>query len=183
MGGGGGGGRGRKSVAIDDVTCHQCVKLHAFEKSREIQFVPPDGQFDLMQYRVTSNLKMPFSVSAIVNEIGGTKVDYRVSITANYPSTIMGTKVVVRIPTPANTAQQQVRVKFGKVKYDATGNTFNWVIKRFPGGQTYDFTANVSLISTLVKKTWARPPITLDFDVPVTSSGLQVRFLRVIEPK
>ena len=89
----------------------------------------------------------------------------------------------MRIPTPANTAQQQVRVKFGKVKYDATGNTFNWVIKRFPGGQTYDFTANVSLISTLVKKTWARPPITLHFDVPVTSSGLQVRFLRVIEPK
>lgn len=38
-----------QGVAIDDVTCHQCVKLHAFEKTREIQFVPPDGQFDLMQ--------------------------------------------------------------------------------------------------------------------------------------
>ena len=82
IGGGsqGGGRSGKKSVAIDDVTCHQCVKLHAFEKSREIQFVPPDGQFDLMQYRVTSNLKMPFTVSAIVNELGGTKVDYRVQV-------------------------------------------------------------------------------------------------------
>lgn len=76
----------RKSVAIDDVTCHQCVKLHAFEKTREIQFVPPvkggiffffflllnnkkDGTFELMNYRVTSNLKMPFTVSAIVNGV------------------------------------------------------------------------------------------------------------------
>jgi AP-2 complex subunit mu-1 len=104
---------GRKSVAIDDVTCHQCVKLHAFEKTREIQFVPPDGAFDLMQvrmrrffasqfffliffllqYRVTSNLKMPFIVSAIVNELGGTRVDYRVQVTSQYPPDITGTKV------------------------------------------------------------------------------------------
>jgi AP-2 complex subunit mu-1 len=96
---------------------------------------------------------------------------------------IVGTKVVLKIPTPANTAQQQVRVKFGKVKYDATGNCFNWIIKKFPGGQTYDFTASVTLISTLVKKSWSRPPISMEFDVPVMASGLQVRFLKVIEPK
>jgi len=174
---------GRKSVAIDDVTCHQCVKLHAFEKTREIQFVPPDGAFDLMQYRVTSNLKMPFIVSAIVNELGGTRVDYRVQVTSQYPPDITGTKVVLHIPTPASTAQQVVRVKMGKVRYDATNNCFNWSIKRFPGGQTFDLTASVTLISTLQKKVWSRPPISMDFEVPVTASGLQVRFLKVVEQK
>lgn len=203
-----------KSVAIDDVTCHQCVKLHAFEKSREIQFVPPDGAFELMNYRVTSNLKMPFTVSAIVNEIGGTRVDYRVRIQSNYGMdsevlfslsskligpTIYGTKVVLKIPTPQNTAQQQVKVKYGKVKYDATGNSFNWIIKKFPGnflllslmshsffkqGQmAFDLIASVTLIATLVKKTWSRPPISMEFEVPAMSSGLQVRFLKVVEPK
>jgi hypothetical protein len=42
---------------------------------------------------VTSNLKMPFIVSAIVNELGGTRVDYRVQVTSQYPPDITGTKV------------------------------------------------------------------------------------------
>lgn len=173
----------RSEVAIDDVTCHQCVKLHAFEKSRVIQFTPPDGEFDLMNYRVTSNLKMPFNVSAIVNEIGGTKVDYRVSVQSNYNPSVEGKKVVINIPVPPNTAQHKVKVRVGKVNYDPTNNVFRWVIKKFPGRQAYDLTASVSLMSTLNKKTWSRPPISMQFEVPSTASGLRVRFLRVEESK
>jgi len=173
----------RKSVAIDDVTCHQCVKLHQFEKTREIQFVPPDGAFELMNYRVTSSLRMPFTVSAIVNEIGGTRVDYRVRLASNYSPTVYGTKVVLKIPTPPNTAQQQVRVKMGKVKYDATENAFLWILKRLPGQQAFDFVASVTLMQTVVKKAWSRPPISMEFEVPEMASGLMVQFLRVVEPK
>ena len=44
-------------------------------------------------------------------------------------------------------------------------------------------TASVTLISLLQKKNWARPPIAMSFEVPITASGLQVRFLKVVEQK
>ena len=43
------GNKDRKSVAIDDCTFHQCVKLSKFESERSISFIPPDGEFELMR--------------------------------------------------------------------------------------------------------------------------------------
>jgi AP-1 complex subunit mu len=40
-----------KSVEMEDVTFHQCVKLAQYESNRTISFVPPDGDFELMSYR------------------------------------------------------------------------------------------------------------------------------------
>jgi len=37
---------------------------------------------------------------------------------------------------------------------------------------------------TIEKKQWSRPPISMTFQVPMfTASGLQVRFLKVLEQK
>lgn len=45
-------GRGKsKSVELEDVKFHQCVRLSRFENDRTISFIPPDGEFDLMTYR------------------------------------------------------------------------------------------------------------------------------------
>jgi AP-2 complex subunit mu-1 len=33
------------------------------------------------------------------------------------------------------------------------------------------------------KKKWTRPPISMDFEVPFACSGLQVTYLRLLEPK
>ena len=37
-----------KSVDLEDIKFHQCVRLTSFEKDRTISFIPPDGAFDLM---------------------------------------------------------------------------------------------------------------------------------------
>ena len=45
-------GRGKsKSVELEDVKFHQCVRLSRFENDRTISFIPPDGEFELMSYR------------------------------------------------------------------------------------------------------------------------------------
>ena len=43
-------GRGtkNKSVDLEDIKFHQCVRLTRFENDRTISFIPPDGNFDLM---------------------------------------------------------------------------------------------------------------------------------------
>lgn len=37
---------------MEDVKFHQCVRLSRFENDRTISFIPPDGEFELMSYRL-----------------------------------------------------------------------------------------------------------------------------------
>lgn len=42
-------GSGKQSIAIDDCTFHQCVRLSKFDSERSISFIPPDGEYELMR--------------------------------------------------------------------------------------------------------------------------------------
>lgn len=44
-----------KSVELEDVKFHQCVRLSRFENDRTISFIPPDGEFELMSYRLNTH--------------------------------------------------------------------------------------------------------------------------------
>ncbi len=43
---------GAGGVELDDCQFHQCVKLARAENERTINFVPPDGEFEMMRYYV-----------------------------------------------------------------------------------------------------------------------------------
>ena len=50
-------GRGKsKSVELEDVKFHQCVRLSRFDNDRTISFIPPDGEFELMSYRLNTHV-------------------------------------------------------------------------------------------------------------------------------
>ena len=51
-----------KGISIEDIRFHQCVKLSDYNKDRTITFIPPDGVFELMTYRVNENVIIPFKI-------------------------------------------------------------------------------------------------------------------------
>lgn len=170
------------SVTLEDCQFHQCVKLGRFDADRTISFVPPDGEFELMRYRATDNVNLPFKVHPIVREIGTTKVEYSIAIKANYGPKLFATNVVVRIPTPLNTAKITERTSQGRAKYEPEQNNIVWKIARFSGQCEYALTAEATLTTTTQQKTWSRPPLNLSFSLLMfTSSGLLVRYLKVFE--
>eukprot|EP01135_Chromosphaera_perkinsii_P003785 Nk52_evm31s255 gene=Nk52_evmTU31s255 len=182
--GGGGGGGGANAIQIDDVAFHQCVKLGKYESDRSISFVPPDGEFELMRYRTTSHVDLPFRVIPIVKDISSSRIEAKVVVKSMFSPKLFGTNIQLLIPTPTSTANVSVHCSSGKAKYKAAENGIIWKIKRFSGGQEYQLSAEISLIHTTEKKVWNRPPISMSFQVPMfTSSGLQVRFLKVFESK
>ncbi|KAL1860160.1 clathrin associated protein complex medium subunit [Paecilomyces lecythidis] len=170
------------SVTLEDCQFHQCVKLGRFDADRTISFVPPDGEFELMRYRATENVNLPFKVHPIVREVGTTKVEYSVAIKANYGAKLFATNVVVRIPTPLNTAKITERTSQGRAKYEPEHNNIVWKIPRFSGQSEYVLTAEATLTSMTHQKAWSRPPLSLSFSLLMfTSSGLLVRYLKVFE--
>jgi AP-2 complex subunit mu-1 len=55
-------------------------------------------------------------------------------------------------------------------------------IARFSGGAEYSFRGEATLSSDTHRKAWSRPPIGMEFSIVMfTSSGLLVRYLKIIE--
>lgn len=50
-------GSKNKSVELEDVKFHQCVRLSRFDNDRTISFIPPDGDFELMSYRLSTQVR------------------------------------------------------------------------------------------------------------------------------
>lgn len=42
---------------MEDIKFHQCVRLARFENDRTISFIPPDGEFELMSYRLSTQVR------------------------------------------------------------------------------------------------------------------------------
>ncbi|VEL32602.1 unnamed protein product, partial [Protopolystoma xenopodis] len=123
---GGGTASGAGGIAIDYCQFHQCVKLGRFETEHTISFIPPDGEFDLMHYRTTKEINLPFRVIPLVREFGKTKLEVKVAVKANFKPALFAQKVEIRVPTPVNASGVQVICLKGQAKYKAAENAIVW---------------------------------------------------------
>lgn len=173
-------------VAIDDCTFHQCVKLSKFESERSISFIPPDGEFELMRYRTTNDITLPFRVIPLVRETSRQHMEIKVVLKSLFKPSLNAQHVEIKIPTPPNTAGVKVIALKGRARYKAGENSIVWKIKKIAGMRETQLTTDVELLATSEtskSKQQTRPPISMNFEVPFACSGLKVRYLKVFEPK
>jgi AP-1 complex subunit mu len=67
-----------KLIEMEDIKFHQCVRLNKFENERNITFIPPDGEFDLMTYRLDTQVKPLIWVEVTVENFTRSKIEYLV---------------------------------------------------------------------------------------------------------
>lgn len=65
-----------KLIELEDIKFHQCVRLAKFEQDRTISFIPPDGEFELMSYRLDTQVKPLIWVECIVENFTRSKIEY-----------------------------------------------------------------------------------------------------------
>lgn len=175
--------RGKGSgVEIDDCSFHRCVRLGQFDQDRTITFIPPDGEFELMKYRVTENINLPFRILPVYEEISETTLKINIKVIANFSKQVSAQNVELKIPVPPNTANVMPKVGFGSAEYNSADQTIDWTLRKLTGGQETTFSAEVKMLKMTNDKVWSKPPINVIFAVPsFTASGLHVRFLKVYE--
>lgn len=170
-----------QSVEIDDCTFHRCVRLGKFDTERTITFIPPDGEFELMRYRVTKPVQ-PFRFIPSIIEESKTKLLINLKLIADFPDDKSATNVVVKIPVPPTTASCQFNIWKGRAKYEPSEQAIVWRLSNFAGGSETALQADVTLLPASREKPWVRAPISMDFQIPMHfASGVQVRFLKVYE--
>jgi AP-1 complex subunit mu len=45
-----------RTIEMDDLKFHQCVDINKFGNERVIEFIPPDGSFELANYRLNTQV-------------------------------------------------------------------------------------------------------------------------------
>ncbi|XP_013365708.1 PREDICTED: AP-1 complex subunit mu-1-like, partial [Chinchilla lanigera] len=74
-------GRGKsKSVELEDVKFHQCVRLSRFENDRTISFIPPDGEFELMSYRLNTHVKPLIWIESVIEKHSHSRIEYMIKV-------------------------------------------------------------------------------------------------------
>lgn len=68
---------------MEDVKFHQCVRLSRFENDRTISFIPPDGEFELMSYRLNTQVKPLIWAEALIETHSGSRIEYVVKVRSN----------------------------------------------------------------------------------------------------
>lgn len=194
---------------INDCSFHPCVRYSRYEMDKVVSFVPPDGAFQLMRYRIKpSALHVGFSPpiqchvqasygkSALTRSINRTengvnqKGNISISVKARSISTLtyVGTRkgvtttmeeVSVIIPFPKAVKTANLNANIGTVVYDEAGKIARWEIGNL------DEKRNPQLNGTITLDCNARtveqdPPLSVTWKLPLASfSGLTVGGLSV----
>lgn len=189
------------AVVLDDCNFHECVNLDDFEDTKTLALIPPDGEFVVMNYRVTSEFRAPFRVFPFLEETTPYKVELVLKVRADIPETNYGCNMTICFPIPKTAAT--VTPELGPTssgsgagagagaggsagqmaEYKAKDKQVVWTIKKFTGGSELTLRTKITLSSpsgASIRKELG--PISMNFEIPMYNvSNLQVRYLRIAE--
>lgn len=175
-----------KGVEMEDVKFHQCVRLSKFESEKLITFIPPDGEFELMSYRLSTPLKPLINVDCKIIQHDNSRIEVVANVKAQIKKKSMANNVEIMIPVPEDADSPKFRYSHGKMKWVPERSMVVWKIKQFQGGKEYSMAAELGLpsVSMELNSHQVKRPIQVKFQIPYfTTSGIQVRYLRINEPK
>lgn len=176
-------GRGKnKAVEMEDVKFHQCVRLSRFENDRTISFIPPDGEFELMSYRLNTHVKPLIWIESVIERHSHSRVEIMVKAKSQFKRRSTANNVEIHVSVPNDADSPKFKTTVGSVKWVPEKSIIIWTIKSFPGGKEYLMRAHFELPSVESEEVEGKPPIHVKFEIPYfTTSGIQVRYLKIIE--
>ncbi|KAI1229654.1 hypothetical protein IHE44_0010986 [Lamprotornis superbus] len=126
-------GRGKnKSVELEDVKFHQCVRLSRFDNDRTISFIPPDGDFELMSYRLHTQVKPLIWIESIIEKFSHSRVEIMVKAKGQFKKQSVANGVEIAIPVPSDADSPKFKTTVGSARYLPERNVVIWSIKSFP---------------------------------------------------
>lgn len=177
------------SVCVDDMNFNDCINMSEWENSRTLSFIPPDGEFLVLNYRMTGEFSTPFRIFPSIEEINSNIIILTCLIRGEMPNNHFGANVIIEIRVPTKvTSSVQCSVLnspgiITNAEYIMNDNKIIWTIKKFPGGTEQTLKAKI-LLNTICTTQICSDigPINMCFEIPMYNvSNLQVRYLRVAE--
>jgi AP-3 complex subunit mu len=168
-----------RSNLLDDCSLHRCVRINRYQRERVISFVPPDGNFKLLSYRVNGINQIPIYVKPnITYKSGSGRVHIMVGAKWIQEKDKSVTDVVIFIPLPKSTINTALTTNVGTVKHDPSSKLCRWEIGKMPKERTPVLEGNITLPVDFIPD--ESPTVRAEFQVKMmTVSGLKVDGLAI----
>jgi len=179
----GGNASRRKAVDMEDIRFHQCVRLSRFENDRTISFIPPDGEFIMMNYRLNTKIRPLIHIEANVKKHSRSRMEYLIKASSKFKRRSTANGVEIAVPVPNDAYAPKFKCNAGKVEYSPERSCILWKIPQFPGEKEFLLRSQMGLPSVEAEeRADLAVPISVKFELPYfTVSGIQVRYLKIIE--
>ncbi|KAL3504864.1 hypothetical protein ACH5RR_034705 [Cinchona calisaya] len=180
-----GGSSGSGGVILDDCNFHESVHLDSFDVDRTLSLVPPDGEFPVMNYRITQEFKPPFRINTLIEEAGQLRAEVILKIRAEFLSNITANTVVVQMPLPKYTTRVSFELEPGAVgqttDFKESNKRLEWSLKKILGGSEHTLRAKLTFSQELHGNiTKEAGPVSMTFTIPMYNpSRLQVKYLQI----
>ena len=172
------------SIEVDDLKFHQCVNKKKYENERIIEFIPPDGEFELMSYRLDMSIKPLISCKVEIKNHSETRIEYLVKAKTNFKNRSVANNVSIYIPVPLDIQNATFKTTSGSVVYLSDREDLLWFIKRFEGQCELDMACSFQVPTVRIDdpNKHLKRPIQISFEIPYfTVSGFQVRYMKIVE--
>ena len=172
------------SIEVDDLKFHQCVNKKKYENERIIEFIPPDGEFELMSYRLDMSIKSLISCKIEIKNHSETRIEYIAKAKTNFKNRSVANNVSIYIPVPLDIQNATFKTTSGSVVYLSDREDLLWFIKRFEGQCELDMTCSFQVPTVRIDdpNKHLKRPIEISFEIPYfTVSGFQVRYMKIVE--
>lgn len=153
---------------IDDCSFHPCVRYNKFEKEKCVSFVPPDGVFELMKYRVQTEGKVPIPIfcqpsvhleTSSSNASNGTataSVMITIGVKAQNPlilspgatSPMVVEDVIVEIPFNKAVRTATLKATTGNILFDESTKVATWTVGKLTNLVSPQLSGTVVLSTT-----------------------------------
>merc|ERR1719340_594409 len=102
-----------KAVELEDIKFHQCVRLARFENDRTISFIPPDGEFELMSYRLNTHVKPLIWIESVIEKHAHSRIEYMVKAKSQFKRRSTANNVEIIIPVPQDADSPKFKTTIG----------------------------------------------------------------------
>ena len=178
---------------IDDCSFHPCVRYGRFERDKVVSFVPPDGAFELMKYRVNiqGQIQAPIycqpqvtfdfstnrgDILLIVGQRAQSSLIFPGSVGRNLGLVIE--EVSISIPFSRSVRTANLTVTAGSVLFDESSKVARWTIGKLASDKMPQLSGTILLQPNSTSE--EAPPIEVQWKVPMASvSGLTVATLQL----
>ena len=84
-----------------------------------------------MGYNCSLNINIPFKVYPQVQQVGRSKLMYKIRVQSFYPEKLPATNVILKIPTPKGAVSTNLSCSIGKSKFHQEENVIIWKCNKF----------------------------------------------------
>uniref|UniRef100_A0A2K6MCY2 AP-3 complex subunit mu-1 n=3 Tax=Colobinae TaxID=9569 RepID=A0A2K6MCY2_RHIBE len=165
---------------LDDVSFHPCIRFKRWESERVLSFIPPDGNFRLISYRVSSQnlvaipVYVKHSISFKENSSCG-RFDITIGPKQNMGKTIEGITVTVHMPKVV--LNMNLTTTQGSYTFDPVTKVLTWDVGKITPQKLPSLKGLVNLQSGAPKPE-ENPSLNIQFKIQqLAISGLKVNRL------